>query len=297
MKQFKEKFLKRYSELTDIEKLKEYSLKKRRKSLRVNTLKISVGELKERLSSYSLEQIKWCKEGFFIKGEAMGNLLDHSLGYFYIQDAASMIPAQVLEPKDEVILDMCASPGSKTTQLSMLMENKGMIIANDNKFSRLNSLAINLQRCGCSNTILNLMQGRLFKGDYDKILLDAPCSGTGIIRKSLETIEMYNPNAVRKCAGIQRQLILTAIDSLKEKGTLVYSTCSLEPEENEEVIDFLIKNRGVKVEKIDIDIKRGKPIEMFEEKIYDKQVRNCLRIWPQDNDTEGFFVAKVSKCS
>ena len=190
---------------------------------------------------------------------------------------------------------MAAAPGSKTTQIASKLKNKGFLIANDNDYGRLNSLMINLQRCGCYNTIINLMQGRLIKGNFDKILVDAPCSGTGIIRKSLETIETYNPNAVRKCSGIQRQLILTAFDNLKEDGTLVYSTCSLEPEENEEVIDFLIKNRNCRTEKIDIDIKRGKPIEDFEGKTYSKEVKNCLRIWPQDNDTEGFFVAKIIK--
>lgn len=294
-KQFKEKFLRRYEQLTDIEKLKEYSLKKRRKSIRVNTLKISVNELKERLNDYNLKPIKWCKEGFFIQGDAIGNLLEHALGYFYIQDAASMIPAQVLNPKEEYVLDMCASPGSKTTQLSMMMENKGIILANDNEYKRLNSLMINLQRCGCRNTIINLMQGRLFKTEFDKILVDAPCSGTGIIRKSLETLQTYNPNAVRKCSSIQKQLILTAFDNLKDDGTMVYSTCSLEPEENEEVVDFLINNRNCKVERIDLDIKRGDAIESFGKKEYSKEVRKCLRIWPQDNDTEGFFIAKIVK--
>ena len=106
---------------------------------------------------------------------------------------------------------------------------------------------------------------------------------------------MWNPNMITRLTGQQKQLIDNAFNNLKEGGTLVYSTCSLEPEENEEVIDFLIKNRDVKVERIDTDIKRGKPIEIFEEKLYDKQIRNCLRIWPQDNDTEGFFVAKIRK--
>ena len=272
-------------------------------SIRCNTLKISPEELKKRLEEKGWKISQPWKEhpeimivGNELQPGELGRSIEHLLGYYYIQELASMLSIIALAPKqNELILDLCASPGSKTTQLSMIMKDQGLIIANDNDYGRLNSLMINLQRCGCYNTIINLMQGRLIKGNFDKILVDAPCSGTGIIRKSLETIETYNPNAVRKCSGIQRQLILTAFDNLKEDGTLVYSTCSLEPEENEEVIDFLIKNRNCRTEKIDIDIKRGKPIEDFEGKTYSKEVKNCLRIWPQDNDTEGFFVAKIIK--
>jgi len=290
--EFKQKFIEKYSKITDIEKFKEYSLKKPRKSIRVNTLKISVKELKQRLSNFKLTQIPWCKEGFFVEGKRtdLGNLLEHQLGYFYIQEAASMLPSQVLSPKDEIVLDMAAAPGSKTTQLASIMDNQGIIIANELKYSRIIALATNLQRCGVSNTIITNSDAINLKGKYDKISLDAPCSGTGTIRKSLKTLEIWNPHMYKKLSNIQKKLILHAFDILNEQGSLVYSTCSISPEENEQVIEFLLKkHENAKLEKINLDIKSSKLISE------NKELQKCLRIWPQDNNTDGFFVAKIKK--
>lgn len=295
MADWKEKFLERYSQLTDIDRFTEASLKPMRKSIRVNTLKTTVKEIKSRFED--LEQVPWCNEGFFIKKKAVGNTKEHFLGYIYIQGAASMIPPVVLAPKaGEIILDMCASPGSKTSQMAAMMKNEGLIIANDNKIDRLKPLTINLQRCGVYNTILTRMEGRWFKHKFDKILLDAPCSGIGTIRKSYKTIGMWNPHTVKKMAAVQRQLIKTAFDALKDGGEMVYSTCTLEPDENEAVINFLLdKYPNAKLEKISLDMKAGKAIEEFEGATFSSEVKKCLRIWPQDNDTEGFFVTKIKK--
>src|SRR3989339_1891095 len=296
--EFKEKFVERYSKLTEFEEFKKYSLSFLRRSIRVNTIKISVDELKKRLEKdWNLEQIPWCREGFYIEHikkerRDIGNLIEHSLGYFYTQEAASMIPPLVLEPeKDEIVLDMAASPGSKTTQIAALMENTGILIANDYTTERMKPLSINLQRCGVSNAIITLMQGQWFKNmQFDRILVDAPCSGTGTIRKSLKTLRIWNPNMVKRLAATQKQLLDTAFSVLKEGGTLVYSTCSLEPEENEGVIDFLLnKYENAELEPIKLsNIKKSEPILNFENKKYNDEIKKCLRIWPQDNDTEGF---------
>jgi len=299
---FKEKFIERYIKLTDFKKFEEYSLKFLRRSIRVNTLKISIKELKNKLKDWELTQIPWCREGFWIKHKTLerrdiGNLPEHYLGYFYIQEAASMIPPVVLNPKsNDLVLDMCASPGSKTTQLASMMENKGIIIANDISHDRLASLGINLQRCGVSNAIITLSKAQYFNLKFDKILLDAPCSGTGAIRKSLKTLLTWNPNSIKRLSNLQKKLIITAFNCLKDKGILVYSTCSVEPEENEEVIDFLLKKfKNAKLEEIKLKIKRSPAILEFENKKYSKEIKKCLRIWPQDNDTEGFFIAKIKK--
>jgi len=264
--EFKLKFIERYSKLTDWDKFKEYSLKFLRRSIRINTLKISVEECKKRLEKkWILTQIPWCREGFWLEHKEgrrdIGNTIEHSIGYIYVQEAVSMIPPIVLNPKPgEIVLDMCAAPGSKASQIAALMENKGVLIANDYKGIRIAPLGINLQRTGVTNEIITLMEGRFFKDfKFDKILLDAPCSGTGTIRKSLKTIRMWNPNMITRLTGQQKQLIDNAFNNLKEGGTLVYSTCSLEPEE------------------------------------YNTEIEKCLRLWPQDNDTEGFFVAKIVK--
>ncbi len=302
---FKEKFLERYSKLTDLDKFLEYCQIYLRRSIRVNTLKISVKELKERLTDWKLIQIPWCKEGFWMEHKKqerrdIGNLIEHSLGYFYVQEAASMIPAIVLKPKlNSIVLDMAAAPGSKATHLAMIMKNTGILIANDADYERLNALSINLERCGVANAIITLMHGGSFNkmnNTFDYVLLDAPCSGTGTIRKSAKTVDMWNPNMIRRLARIQRLLIDTAFNCLKENGTLVYSTCSLEPEENEDVVNFLInKYKNAKLESIKLNIKRSDAILEFEDKSYSKEIKKCLRIWPQDNNTEGFFVAKVKK--
>jgi NOL1/NOP2/sun family putative RNA methylase len=302
--EFKEKFIERYKKLTDWEEFKKYSLTWLRRSIRVNTLKMSVAELKKRIGDvWELTPIPWCKEGFWIKHKTtdrrdIGNLIEHSLGYFYVQEAVSMIPPIVLDPKPgETVLDMCAAPGSKSSQIAQYMQNKGALISNDYKGIRLAPLGINMQRMGITNAILTLMEGRFFKGfEFDKILVDAPCSGTGTIRKSLKTIRIWNANMVKRLSGTQKQLIGIAFDNLKPGGTMVYSTCSDEPEEDEEVIDFLLnKYDNAKLEEIKLDIKRSEPILEFEGKKYNPEVKKCLRLWPQDNDTEGFFVAKIRK--
>ena len=303
--EFKEKFIERYEKLTDFELFKKYSLSFLRRSIRVNTIKISISELKKRLEKkWVLEQIPWCKEGFYIEHikkerRDIGNLIEHSLGYFYTQEAASMIPPIVLEPKEnDMVLDIAASPGSKATQIAALMNNKGILIANDLTTERMKPLSLNIQRCGITNCIITLMQGQWFKNmEFDKILVDAPCSGTGTIRKSLKTLRIWNPNMVKRLSITQKQLIETAFNTLKQNGTLVYSTCSLEPEENEAVIDFLLnKYENAKLEPIKLpSIKRSPLILEFENNKYNNEIKKCLRIWPQDNDTEGFFVAKLRK--
>ena len=299
--EFKPAFVERYTKLTDFDVFKKYSLTYLRKSIRVNTLKIPVDELLERLKGLvTLEPIPWCPEGFWVKGQRrdFGNMLEHLIGYFYIQEAASMIPPMVLAPKeDEMILDMCSAPGSKTTQIAQYLKNTGLVIANDVTADRLKSLGFNLQRMGVTNTVITMMPGRLFNGfEFDRILVDAPCSGIGTIRKSYKTIAMWNPDMVRRLSSTQKQLACTAFDNLKSGGTMVYSTCTTEPEENEGVISHILeKYEGAKVEKISLDIKRSPPVMEFNGKEFNPEVKNCLRIWPQDNDTEGFFVTRIRK--
>jgi len=305
--EFKDKFTERYEKLTDFNEFKKYSLSFLRRSIRVNTIKISIDKLKKRLEKkWNLEQIPWCDEGFYIEHikkerRDIGNLIEHSLGYFYTQQAASMIPPLVLEPKEnDIVLDMAASPGSKSTQIASIMKNKGLLIANDYTTKRIKPLSLNIQRCGITNCIITIMQGQWFNKsniEFDKILVDAPCSGTGTIRKSLKTLRIWNPNMVKRLSITQKQLIETGFNILKPSGTLVYSTCSLEPEENEAVVDFLLnKYDNAKLEEIKLkEIKRSEPILEFDNNKYNQEVKKCLRIWPQDNDTEGFFVAKIKK--
>ena len=303
--EFKEKFVERYSKLTDFSKFKKFSLKFLRRSVRVNTLKISIFECKKNLEDkgWILKQIPWCKEGFWISHKTgrrdIGNTIEHQMGYIYVQEAVSMIPPIVLDPKPgDVVLDVAASPGSKSSQIVAMMENKGVLIANDVTTPRMKPLDSNLKRIGAMNHIVTLMSGDRIKDiKFDKILLDAPCSGTGTIRKSLKTIKIWNPNVVKRLAGLQRKLIINAFENLKKGGVMVYSTCSLEPEEDEAIIDYLLSEfQNAKLESFDLKgLKKSDAVLEFEDKKYNSEVKKCLRIWPQDNDTEGFFVAKLRK--
>ncbi|NQU98610.1 RsmB/NOP family class I SAM-dependent RNA methyltransferase [Candidatus Woesearchaeota archaeon] len=304
--EIKEKFVERYKALLgkDYNKFMKYSFAYIRKAIRVNTLKISINKLKKRFSKdWNMEQVPWCKEGFWVKFKKekrfdIGNTPEHQLGYIYVQDAASMIPAIVLDPKPgERVLDMCAAPGSKTTQLSQYMKNKGVLIANDSNGKRLAALGINLRRCGVSNVVITHQQGNYYrKLEFDRVLVDAPCSATGTIRRSLKALSMWSPGLVRKMAGIQKQLIEAGFLALKKGGTMVYSTCTQEPEENEAMVSYLLKkHKDAKLEEIKLNIKKSKPILKFENLKINPEVKKCLRIYPFDNNTEGFFVAKIKK--
>jgi tRNA (cytosine49-C5)-methyltransferase len=301
---FKKEFIDRYSKLTDWENFKKYSLSFLRRSIRINTLNGSIKEIKKSIEDkgWVLKQIPWCKEGFWIshpERRDVGNLLEHHLGKIYVQEAASMIPPLILQPQEgEVVLDMAASPGSKTTQMAAMMNNSGLLVANDYKGSRLQSLGINLQRSIVTNCLITLMRGQGIRGfQFDKVLLDAPCSGTGAIRKSLKTIRIWNAGMITKLAKQQKELIENAFNNLKSGGEMVYSTCSVEPEENEGVVNFLLE-KFPNAEVIEVNLpglKLSEPILEFKKKRYDPQVKKTIRIWPQDNDTEGFFVAKIKK--
>ncbi len=303
----KEAFKQRYKEILgdEYDNFINYTSKYIRKSIRLNSLKKNTSDIKKRLQKdWDLEQVSWCKDGYWLKYKDkerydVGNTPEHQLGYIYVQDAASMIPPVVLNPQEEdMVLDVCAAPGSKTTQLAQYMNNTGILMANDAQGKRLSALGINLQRCGVTNTIITKMDGERIRGEeiFDKILLDAPCSGTGTIRRSYKIAEMWSPNLVDRMSKIQYKLLKNAFKLLKKGGVLVYSTCTLEPQENEGTVTKLLhENKNAQMQDIKLDIKRSKPITSFNGQEYAKDVNKCLRIYPQDNDTEGFFVAKIKK--
>mgnify|MGYP001559970826 CR=1 FL=1 len=301
MLQLKQEFIERYKKLTDFEEYEKYLNKFLRKAIRVNTLKTNVRRMKKDLGFLKLKQIPWCKEGFWVEGEKrdLGNLAEHKLGYIFVQEAASMIPSLVLNPRaKDVVLDMSASPGAKTTHLAQIMKNKGIIVANEKNYDRVVALTANLNRCGVLNTVITLMDGREITEKFDKILLDAPCSSSGTIRGLTKNSEFiarsWNLERIKSTAGLQKKLILNAYNLLNKNGVLVYSICSLEPEEGEEVIQFLLENTDAKVEKIDLNVKSGVNLE-FNGRKYSDEINKCIKLWPQYHDNEGFFIAKIKK--
>ena len=184
--------------------------------------------------------------------------------------------------------------------MAEMMQNTGVIIANDPNLGRIRALRFNLDKGGVVNTIVNRKDGAAINKTritFDRILLDAPCSAEGTLRKDRKVLSHWGEKHIASLSRIQKRLILSITDNLKVGGTLVYSTCTLAPEENEEVISFLLdKKPEFIVEKTKITGLKTRPgITQWRKREYNEQVKNCARIYPQDNDSEGFFVAKLTK--
>jgi len=278
-------------------------------SIRCNTIKISPAELKKRLEKkWKIKQpFKNNPEIMIVESELLpgelGKAIEHILGYYYIQEIASMMPVLVLNPKEnESILDLAAAPGSKTTQTACMMNNKGILIANEVSLGRISILSTNLQRCAVTNSLVIRQTGESlcrklenlgFK--LDKILADVPCSGEGTIRSSSRTVQTFSENLIKNLSNTQKYLAINALKALKVNGTLIYSTCTHAPEENEAIISYLLDNFPVEIQKISLPIKTRPGITKWKNETYNRGVVHCARIYPQDNNTEGFFIAHLKK--
>lgn len=275
-----------------------------RLSARVNTAKIAITECLSLWESlgWKAEPIAWCGQGFWltpIHGEdsiSLGNTFAHAQGLFYLQEASSMLPAMAFTHSSEnaatlSILDMAAAPGSKTTQLANLFSDSH-IIANELSASRLKSLHHNLLRCGAANHTLTNFNAKVFgeyqAESYDKILLDAPCSGEGTVRRDPDALKTWSKSLSQELAELQLDLLTSAFHALKVGGELVYSTCTLSCEENQGVLSKFLEAFG---EYVRIDNLKG----LFEGAKTSVTPEGYLHIFPNLYDTGGFFVAKLTK--
>ena len=300
-KQFRE----RYNKIAPSPKLFSKIIQEPLKpAIRINTNKISREEIISRLKKqgWQLKQIPFYENAFVIENATdnnrIGLTVEHFMGYFYLQEVVSLSPAVVLAPQNgDLVLDVCAAPGSKTTQMSQLMCNTGLIVANDNDFMRLKPLKYNIEKCGCLNVAITNIDGRVIKGKFDKILLDAPCSSEGQIRKDWKVLSRWSEDYIKTFSNLQKQLIKHAFEILKPNGTLVYSTCTFAPEENEEVVDYLLKTfENAKLEKIALkDFNFSEGLTEWQGIKFSPEIKKCVRVWPHQNDTGGFFVAKIVK--
>ncbi len=286
----------------EYEEILSYAARPLPDAIRVNTLKISVKKFLQ-ITELELEKVSWYRYAFIVKNQVtLGNTLEHVLGYVYSQSLASMLPVLAMKPrKNEKILDLCAAPGSKTTQIAQHMQNTGVIVANDIHYKRLKALASNLQRCGVMNTLVIQKRGeklyKLTNEKFDKVLVDAPCSGEGTVRKDESAWNNWSHGKVSYFSKLQKKLIVSAFNMLKPDGILLYSTCTLAPEENEGVIDYLLnKFENARLEKIRINGVKLRPgIVEFGKLRFSEEVKKCVRVLFQDLDSEGFFLAKIRK--
>lgn len=303
--EIKPEFEKRYREILkdEYEEFEKVLRNRIHKSFRINTLKITRKDVLPRLEEkFKLKQIPWWKNGYWVinQTESLTNTLEYYLGYYYIQEAASMIPPLLLEPKqNEIILDLCAAPGSKTTQIAEMMKNSGVVIANDYDLKRLKALRGNVQKLGVVNCLVTYSDARDFWKaglKFDKILLDVPCSGSGSIVSTWRIMKEWSIATIKRLSSYQKVLLASAIKCLNNDGILVYSTCSMEPEENEENVDFAVKKLGLSVEKVKVKgLKYREGLVEWNGKKFDESITNAIRIFPQDNLTEGFFVCRLRK--
>ncbi len=271
------------------------------KHIRVNTLKIDEDELIQRLSErgFVLErtEVPFCykviEEPFSI-----GATPEYLMGYYYVMEKSSCIPPLALNPKPgETVADFASSPGGKTTFLAQLMNNKGVLIAIEANEERIPPLIDNIHRMGVLNAVVVKMNAVKFKNlgiKVDKILLDAPCSGEGVIHKDKSRKTDRGAKDIEFCSALQKDLIESAIMSLKPGGTLVYSTCSLTPEENEFVIQWVLERFDVELEEIEWGDPALTEIPNTDI-VFSKDMSKCRRLYPHKHETSGFFVAKIVK--
>lgn len=305
-----EKFLERLQQIIPDENKQDVLLAfcvKRPYAIRTNILKISAGVLAQKLKELGIpvKQIPWYHDAFILHNN-LQLVMETELykkGYFYIQNLSSMIPALILDPKpDEKILDIAAAPGSKTTQIAAIMENQGGIVANDISTARLYKLKMNLQIQGITNTKVTKMPGQMLWKKYpeyfDKVLVDVPCSMEGRFYCSdPKSYKDWTFRKVKVLAKLERYLLRSAVSSTKPGGIIVYSTCTLSPEENEEVIDWILSKEktALEIERIDIQgLQSNAPILQWKNKSYNIQIKNTLRILPSKT-MEGFYIAKIHK--
>lgn len=286
-----------------------------RTTIRLNSLK---GDTKKTLNSliskgYELEEIKWAKDIYFVNNKDKAEISqtdEYRDGFFYIQNLSSILATLALDPKPkEKILDMCAAPGSKSTHIAQVTENKAEILANEVEISRTNSLRNVVEQFNAKSVKITISDGRDFGKKYpdyfDKVLLDAPCSGEGMIyMRGVKPLRFWSIKKIKASSTTQKELIESAFRTLKTGGTLVYSTCTLEPEENEGVVTSLLeRHKNAKI--MDIDIVQSEEFKEYKQFIkqgithwsgnsYDTSVVKTVRVLPSP-EMMGFYIAKITK--
>ncbi|MDO5156342.1 MAG: RsmB/NOP family class I SAM-dependent RNA methyltransferase [Eubacteriales bacterium] len=268
--------------------------------LRVNTAKLSVEQFLS-MSPYELKQVDWCKNGFYYeKHEKPAKHPYYFAGLYYIQEPSAMTTASLLPvEKGDVVLDLCAAPGGKSTELAAKLDGTGLLITNDISNSRAKALLKNIEVFGVGNALVtseppNVLANR-FPAFFDKILIDAPCSGEGMFRKQSNMTKAWENNGVDLFVGLQRSILKEAVTMLKPGGMIIYSTCTFSKEENEQSIEYLLSLDN-SLELVELPLikgfDKGHPEWGLE---HNEALTKCRRLWPHCIEGEGHFVAMVQK--
>lgn len=295
--------------VTELVEFLEASEVQRPLTLRTNSLKTRRRDLAQALINrgVNLDPVgKWSKVGLVCYNSQvpLGATPEYLAGYYMIQGASSMLPVMALAPQEnERILDMCAAPGGKSSHISAIMKNTGVLYSNDLNRDRIHAVIGNFHRMGIVNSVVTNINGveyKKFMSGFDRVLLDAPCTGTGVISKDQSVKTSKTKTDIQRCYNLQRKLILSAIDCLSSKsktgGYLVYSTCSILPEENEWVIDYALKKRHVKLVPTGLDF-GVEGFTNYGSHRYHPSMKLTKRYYPHTHNMDGFFVAKLQKIS
>jgi len=270
--------------------------------LRVNRLKIEPGVLAPLLREKGMDlqpvtvadDTLFCAPGL----KSAGHLLEYFLGYIHPQALTSCLISLILSARpSSFVLDMCAAPGGKTSHMAQLMGNTGLIVANELYRKRQIPLAHTLTRLGVCNTLVTGYQAQEFplKAHFDYVLADVPCTGEGRWRAVEDKVISRRPGALTKLHEMQKRTIVRGFDLLSEKGKMVYATCTYNPEENEGVVDFLLKHRDAVCLPIDSPFPGEPGLCEWKEETYDEQLRRTIRFYPHRLDSVGFFVARIGR--
>ncbi|KAF5295368.1 hypothetical protein FQR65_LT01560 [Abscondita terminalis] len=310
---YNEFLMERFMDLFSLSELLEFleaSEVERPLTIRTNTLKTRRRDLAQALINrgVNLDPVgKWSKVGLVVYSSQvpMGATPEYLAGHYIIQGASSLLPVMSLAPQEnERILDMCSAPGGKASHIASVMKNTGVLVANDVNKERIKAVVGNFHRMGVINSTICTMDGRKFPGmmagGFDRVLLDAPCSGTGVIAKDQSVKTSKDQQDIQRCYTLQRELLLAAIDSVNAKsgtgGYIVYSTCSVLVEENEAVIDYALKRRNVAVVKTGLDF-GTEGFTTYKQHRFHPNMKLSRRFYPHTHNMDGFFVAKLKKFS
>ena len=271
--------------------------------LRVNLLKTAVAPVIKKMNDRGITLIPVTKSDpslFFAPDPGLkGNFLDHVLGYIHFQALTSCLTSLALSPLPEsLVLDLCASPGGKSSHMAQLMENTGVIVANEPDLKRQVPLSHNLSRLGVLNTVVTRYQAQEFtlRQKFDYVLADVPCSGEGRFRFPGNTVWYGEPKHAERLHDLQKRIISRAFDLLRTGGIMVYSTCTYNPLENEEIVDGLLKERrGAELLPIECGFPYSSGVLSWDRKVYEAELQKAARFYPHQLDSVGFFVAKISR--
>ena len=295
-------YLDRYREIVpDYDAFQAIQCRPLYNSARINTLKIKREKLLERLEEEGVpfQSFPWYPLGLKLDIESPGKLLENLQGFIHIQEELSMVPPLVLDPQPgESILDLCASPGSKTTEISQMMENRGLVIANEPSLARVSPLRSNCERLGVINVAITRYDGRNFpRGPFDRVLVDAPCSSEGRERRGPGVLSRCSTERSLDLQILQIGLLKNALRLTKPGGVVVYSTCTYAPEENELVVEEALGDaEEFRLEKVCIPGLLECPgITEWNGQRLNDDLSCTARYYPHINDTGGFYVAKIIK--